>query len=269
MLKIRQSALNSYEKCPFLCYKDWGAWGVYSPREDNEDVSTNKYALCGIAFHEVMETWGKRKIADECLPDNMELYHLHNKLEAEINAIDMKYFEDEDDREKFRQSLHEQLDWVFENWLINKPLMVEHTFDVSNVFEDFPDVTGTVDRIDGNLQTQDVELFDYKTGKLSTKKNLKDNIQAGLYSRAFQKEFGFLPKSFTFIYTKHKRTQEIMITKDFLDASEERIRRIVDNIKNNKFNPPRKMNRFFCNNFCAYKKECPKHVSPKGWEGVG
>lgn len=265
MLKIRQSCLNSYEVCPYLCFKEWGMWGVYSPRENNEETSTNKYALTGIAFHKVMEIWGTSAIEN----NEKSLEELHQFLDNEISLIDPSYFEDEEDIENFRQSLHEQLDWVHENWLLRKPLMVEYTFDLEEVFDGLPAFTGTIDRIDGCLETHDVEMFDYKTGKVATRKDLANNIQAGLYARAFEKEFGFLPKSFTFIYTKHKRVKEIMITKDFLEASEQRIRGIIENIQANRFNPPKKANKFFCNNFCSYKKECPKYVSPKGWEKVG
>lgn len=265
MLKIRQSMLNSFEVCPYMCYKEWGTLGVYSPREDNEEVSTNKYALVGIAFHETMELWGRKRIANE----DIFIYDLHQDLSSRLRNIDQSYFENEEDFNKFESSMHEQLEWVFEHWLQNKPLMVEYSFNVPELFPGFPGITGTVDRIDGNMNTRDIELFDYKTGKVATRKDLASNIQAGLYARAFEKEFGFLPKSFTFIYTKHKRTKEIMITHDFLQASEERIVGILEKIKNNEFSPPKKINRFFCNNFCQHKKECPKHVTPKGWEEVG
>lgn len=267
MLKIRQSALNSYEICPYLCFKEWGVWGVYSPREDNEEVSTNKYALTGIAFHETMEEWGKRAINGDKLSREVEIGYLHQHLQTEINKIDQKYFEDKEDRNNFEASLHTQLDWVFENYLLGKPLKVEHNFDLE-IFPDMPNFTGTIDRIDGVLETRSVDLFDYKTGKVATKKDLSSNIQAGLYSMAFNKEFGFYPRSFTFIYTKHRKIKEIMITREFLEASRQRIFEILDKIKNNQFNPPKKVNRFFCKNFCNYIKECPKYVSPKGWENV-
>lgn len=255
MLTMRQSAINTYEKCMYKGLIEWGDIGS-TGRADEEEL-TNKYARVGIIFHEVMEYWGKNKLKDIDVPVD----DLHKMLDTKLDEEDKDLFESEAEIEKYRVSLHEQLEWTKDACKLSeiRPLGVEVTFNIDDIFTDFIKCTGTIDRIDGNMKEKRIRLGDYKTGKVYTKKELTNNIQATLYSLAFYKQFGFMPEAFDFYFTKFKKVKTIMITPEFIKEGTLRIMDIWYKIKLKQFEP-NCSSVYFCKNFCdIYKrKECPK-----------
>lgn len=266
MKTIRQSSLNAFELCMFKGYNEYGDIGQ-TGKADEEEL-TNKYARVGIVFHEVMEYWGINKMKGK----SVNLNSLHELLDTKLDNEDKSLFDDEIEIEKYRTSLHEQLDWTYEKCLCEtvSPLGVEVTFALDDLLPDFLPVTGTIDRIDGNMDSKEVRLGDYKTGKVYTKKELSSNIQATLYSLAFYKMFGFLPKAFDFYFTKHKKVKTIQITPEFLKNGTERILSIWYKIKQGEFKPTCE-NKYFCKNFCNSYSECPKFKKIKtnsSWDKI-
>lgn len=256
--------LNSYEQCPYMCLLEWGTFGTPDPY-DTDERPTNKYAMTGIALHKVMEDWGNSKMKGIALPR----VTLHDKLDKYFGEIPFDMFEDENDKDKFYNSLHEQIDWLYEHYCTNTPLAVELQFSLQNIIPGLPECTGTIDRIEGDFQTKDVDILDYKTGKVYLNREFDNNIQAAMYSIAFKAMYGFYPKKFIFMFSKHRKTKEIIITDDFIESGVTRIRSDWFHIANGDFNPPPHPPKFFCNNFCPHKKVCPRWKKPKGWEAVG
>lgn len=267
MITIRQSSLNCFEQCLFKGFNEYGEIGQ-TGKADEEEL-TNKYARVGIVFHEVMEYWGKEAICGK----SVSVQELHKLIDLKLDQEDITMFKDEAEIETYRVSLHEQLDWAYERCLCDYvvPLGVEVTFSLEELLPGFVTTTGTIDRIDGDMATKKVRLGDYKTGKVYTKKELGNNIQATLYSLAFYKMFGFLPEAFDFYFTKHKKVKTIMITPEFLKNGVARILDIWYKIKQG--NPiPSCENKYFCNNFCDSKKDCPKFKKIKqnnSWDDIG
>lgn len=264
MILLRQSILNDYETCPYLAKLNWGEHGEKGLK-DTEDVK-NKYAEVGIIFHEVMEWAGRNNIEGKrYTPED-----LHILIDALINAVDVTLFKDTEEIEMYRVSLHEQVNWALNNLAIMeiKPIDVEWEFTFDNMFEGCIEFNGTVDRVYGTLATKDVILGDYKTGKPYTKKELASNMQACIYSLAFFREYGFLPKAFEFYFTKAKKVKKIMITPEFLKAASERILSNWYRMKTGDFEPDNS-NPYFCKNFCNVKNKCPKFKKRgNGWDNV-
>lgn len=266
MLTVRQSSLNTFEKCMWKGFVEYGNIGQ-TGKSDEEEL-TNKYARVGIVFHEVMEHWGLNKMEGK----SVKLTELHELLDSKLNNEDKTLFKNDEEIETFRNSLHEQLDWCYEKCICDtvSPLGVEVTFSLDNLLPGFLTTTGTIDRIDGNMKNKEIRLGDYKTGKVYTKKELSNNIQATLYSLAFYKMFGFLPKAFDFYFTKHKKVKTIQITPEFLKRGTERILDIWFKIEQGEFKPTCK-NKYFCKNFCDSIKECPKFNIAKqnnSWDNI-
>lgn len=266
MLTVRQSSLNCFEKCMYKGYNEFGDVGSIGKADEQE--LTNKYARIGIIFHETMEIWGNNKMEGK----SVNLETLHKILNDKLDCEDKSLFENEEEIENYRVSLHEQLDWTYEKCLCDTvtPLGVEVTFSLDNLLPDFITCTGTIDRIDGDMTTKEIRLGDYKTGKVYTKKELSNNIQATLYSLAFYKMFGFLPKAFDFYFTKHKKVKTVMITPEFLKNGTERILDIWYKILQKDFRPTCE-NKYFCKNFCDSYKECPKYSKVKlnnNWDNI-
>jgi CRISPR/Cas system-associated exonuclease Cas4 (RecB family) len=243
---------------------EWGAYGTPDPY-DTDERPTNKYAMTGIALHETMEHWGNEKIKGDSLPKIV----LHDKLDERFALIPFDMFVDDEDKTEFYNSLHEQLDWLYEHYCANTPLAVELKFSLENIIAGLPTCAGTIDRIEGDMTTKDVDILDYKTGKVYTHRECDDNMQAAMYSIAFKTMYGFYPRKFIFLFSKHRKTREIIITKEFIESGTTRIRSNWFHIVNGDFNPPPHPNKFFCNNFCPHKDNCPRWKKPKGWELVG
>lgn len=265
MLKIRQSMLASYSKCPYKCFLEWGEVGEQGKCETEESVG-NKYNRTGIAFHEVMEYAGNKIIQGE----SITLFELIEEMIKQFDTIPTEMFDDEEDLKTRRESMVEQIEWTYENILQSKNfLKVECNFEVKNMFPEMPPFTGTIDVVSGKLKEQDVVLMDYKTGKVYTKNELNNNIQACIYSMAFYAEYGFLPKEFVFIFTKFKKIKRVPITLEYINRVSAEIVRIMYEIKNKNFEPNTK-NKFFCKNFCEFYTECPGHKksNKQGWDAV-
>lgn len=267
MIKLRMSMLADYEKCPYLCSVNWGKLGELG-KVDTEGSVTNKYAQYGIIFHEVMEQHALSMMEG----NSLTLPMLHDLLDKKLKDFDLSLLKEPEEHLEWVQSLHEQLDWGYENRCMSfaKVIGAEVTFKLDGLIDgiDIP-FSGTMDRIVGDLDTKEVYIEDWKTGKVYTKKELSNNIQATVYSLAFYRMFGFLPKEFRFIFTKHKKVKTVQITPDFLEKGIERILGNWYKIKNGECTP-NTSNKFFCKNFCSINKECPtqKRVNKKGWELV-
>jgi RecB family exonuclease len=254
--------LNTYETCPRLCFEEWGAIGT--KERDDDEMPTNKYASTGIALHKTMEIWGLQKK----MGNSMSLLQLHDLLDMKFEEIDVRLFDDEEDKLEFYNSLHEQIDWLWDKACQTTPALLEYKFKLP-LIETFPEFTGTIDRIEGNFETRHVDIVDYKSGKVYTKRELASNMQAGIYAMAFQRMFGFYPERFIFLFSKEKKEKVVEITQEFLDSSVTRIKSVWYHIINGDFDAPAKPNKYFCNHFCTVKNKCPRFKRPRGWEMVG
>lgn len=270
MLVIRQSMISDYEVCPYMCMKIWGKFGEPDPPFRESDELTNKYAMCGTALHTVMDEWAKAVKGTAKYP----LEHAQERLVELITAIPDEVFEEDTTdgltKDDWFEKMRDQLEWIWDIYTTAPPLFSELNFHIENLIPGLPPIEGTMDRIDGNLRTQDINLYDYKTGKQYTKKELSRNVQATLYSLAFEYMFGFRPKNFIFIFSKTKREKVIPITQEFIDRGLERIKGVWYKVLQEDFTIPNKPNKFYCQNFCPVYDGCPKwsKASPEGWEGV-
>lgn len=266
MKKLRMTMMGDYERCPFLCKVNWGTIGEIG-KADTEVRDMNKYAWFGIVFHEVMEIHALAKMEGNLIP----LETLHNILDEKLANTEMSMLKDIEELDEWKESLHNQLDWGFEEATLEHTNVIgaEATFELDNLIPECLPFTGTMDRIVGNLDTKEVAIEDWKTGRVYTKKELSSNIQATVYSLAFYKMFGFMPEEFRFYFTKHKKVKVIKITPDFIKKGTERILENWYKMNNNEWNP-NTANKYFCKNFCSISKECitQKKVEKKGWEKI-
>jgi hypothetical protein len=265
MLVLRQSILGDWEQCPRICYKNWGNYGELGQCEAQREEYSNKYTSTGIALHEAME-WQGLELKGGRKPTRLEL---HDILDVRFGKIPDNVFEDDNDKESFYDSAHEQIDWLYENFKEMTPLLVEFNFTVDELFPGSPKFNGTVDRVDGNIFTKDVHLGDYKSGKVFTRKELASNVQATIYALAWEKMYGFRPETFTFYFSKFGKIKEIQITDEFIEAGLERIKSNWLHIMNGDFDPPTRPNKWFCDHFCKHKADCPRYMKPDGWSEVG
>lgn len=244
MIRFSVSCLGTYETCPWSCKMTYNEIGV----DKNEDVEGNFYGEFGSLLHDLFDRYYKDDLAK---PDMVIEFHR--------KVTDLKYDFPDGKKQDYLDSALEQIDYFYEKYADMKPLMTEEEIDITIEGVPLP-FKGFVDRIDGNIEEKEIVLSDYKTGRSSkfTKRELEDNIQATVYSLWVREKFGFLPTRFVFIFTKERRTKEIVINEAFIERGLARIRRISKCIEDGIFVPQPKGGVYFCKNFCNYYKECPK-----------
>lgn len=245
MERLRMSALNCYETCPYKCKKEFGVLGTPPPPSVEEEKF---YAEYGILIHDLFDKFAKGDIKTQ---EEMELEYKIGSGKILGEPVGKKT------KAEFIEEGYRHIDWFFEKWSAIPPLFTEKSFEglkIEGIDEEF---TGTVDRAVGNTESKDVELQDWKTGssKKYTKKEMAHNIQATVYSLWFYKEYGFYPKKFTFIFTAERRTKSINITEEFISKGLLRIKGIYELMKQDVWLTNK--NKFFCDNFCQFQEECP------------
>lgn len=245
MMEIRQTALNVYETCPHMFKEQFGEMGDGFEYQ-NDSLPSNKYAMSGIALHETMEHWGQQKIYGI----NLRERELQVMLDQKMNSIPREMWDNDIDKRYFMESLKEQLSWTYDQVKEYRPIAVEENFSGVELMPGMPPFTGTIDLTIGNLEKHDVDLCDYKTGKVHTRLELKSNMQATIYCLYFLKKYGFLPKHFTFYFSKYKKIKTIEINQEFMERGMERIVSNWMHILNRDFNPPIKPNKWFCQHSC-------------------
>jgi DNA helicase-2/ATP-dependent DNA helicase PcrA len=130
---------------------------------------------------------------------------------------------------------------------IEKPFKIKVTSDIY--------IVGKIDRVDG-LTGKNVEIVDYKTGKIPDEKELKKSLQLSIYAMAATDRGLYKRKlsevNLTFYYLQEptkisfqKKPEDLMITK-------EKIIDIVGNIRTNDFTPTPGP---WCD-FCPFKMIC-------------
>lgn len=116
-------------------------------------------------------------------------------------------------------------------------------------------LTGKIDRIDKNNARQ-IEIIDYKTGKVPDEKKLKNDIQLSIYALAassrelFRKNLKDIKTSYYFLNTGEKKSY--IKTEKEINETKEKIIKTVSEIRKNDFSPKPGPQ---CD-FCSFKIIC-------------
>ena len=122
-------------------------------------------------------------------------------------------------------------------------------------------LTGILDRLDKNPETDEYEIIDYKTGKkMPSQAMLEDNLQLGVYSLAISDRWKQVaPENITasLYFLKHNDKVSINISREKLEQVKKRILTIITEIEkrleSQEFEPtPGPL----CD-WCEFKKICP------------
>jgi putative RecB family exonuclease len=123
---------------------------------------------------------------------------------------------------------------------------------------------GILDRLD-RLPTGELEIVDYKTGKVPQSK-YKDSaiLPAKIYAYMCREQLGEVPKQIRLLYVQFGKTLTIPVTDADMDYAEKRVREAWAKIENwyeLGFFPPIANN--LCMNWCAFKSICPLFAVPE------
>ena len=142
-----------------------------------------------------------------------------------------------------------------------KTLAIEHKIELNLTNE--VKLIGFIDRLVENIQTNEIEIHDYKTGNsIPTENQMKENRQLALYSIAIRETFG-KDKNICLIwhFLAHDVKVCIRKTEEQLEKLKQDIISLVKEIEQTKEFPPNKS--VLCG-WCEYKSICPMfNVKPK------
>ncbi len=117
-------------------------------------------------------------------------------------------------------------------------------------------IHGEIDRID-RLPSGGIEIIDYKTGKVSSQKNVEESLQLTIYALACRDALGLgTPERVTLYFTESATRLSTMRTDEQLDAAREAILARVSPIRSGDFvATPGKA----CQ-WCDYRAMCPERA---------
>lgn len=253
MKRFSVSCINTYETCGYKCLRQYNKIG-----EDKLEDDKNFYGEFGALLHDLFDKHYKENLTKDKMVDMF--YSALNDLECEFP---------DGKKEDYINSALEQIDYFYDKYSIMIPIATEEEFEDFYIDGISLPWKGFIDRIDGNDKEKSVVISDYKTGRSSkfTKRELNDNVQATVYSLYYKQKYGFYPERFVFIFTKERKTKEIIINEAFIERGLARIKRSIRNMEQGIFLPESKGGKFFCKNFCKFYNECPKYIkSNDGWD---
>ena len=261
---VRRSHIELYKQCPYAFYLEC----IKEVQQEN-----NAYALHGIILHEIFD---KYSYEDEISKDVLT----SEFMQRFTSEVPKTHYSFEDKPELYDQLIERGLNAVdsFISFHSNtgKPFVTEENITFS-LRDDLPKVSITMDRVD---QDEDGELhmLDYKCGKTFTGSKLSEDLQVPLYCLALEKQYGKLPKSFTFLFVsqgaerkytlQENRTYVCTVRKkDYTIQVDERadfVMGILNAIKEEQFSQ-KSNNAWHCNNMCYYNKKGICEGGNTGW----
>jgi CRISPR/Cas system-associated exonuclease Cas4 (RecB family) len=250
--QIRRTHIETYRSCPHKFYLE-----VIKGNK----MPQNEYTQVGSDVHEVIEAE---------LHEGIGLSQAKVRIENYFAKYDDALFENKTKTDMFLRAT-ESIDTFYEAILphIKNIYAIEEQI-VFSIGEDIPNVSITMDLIteyDGEL-----DMHDWKTGKVMVGKKLEADLQAPLYIYAVQKHFNKPVKTFTFYYLQENKTRTFvrsetnpdeyicMVGKrkyvvSLMDAIRE-VKRIFNRIKKGNFNIPQDTrSMYFTCKMCHLQKE--------------
>ncbi|MDD3414838.1 MAG: PD-(D/E)XK nuclease family protein [Lachnospiraceae bacterium] len=251
---ISSTMFEAYLKCPFM-FKE-----LFVVNKNVE--MPNKWSRIGQELHSLFDKWSYK--------DDKNSKTMITEFIQQYQTINKDLFDNEEDYTNFFDTSCKSIrNWIKSEEQYSKPLYTEKQHFVK-LHDDLPQVRVTIDRIngdEGNASEWDVQ--DYKTGRVYTAEQLRENIQLPTYAMAIKTIYGALPKYLRLRFTQHNKerlyvrldddTYECKVPRGgtytiSLNKTLDKMVDIYSNIKKDSFKP-NISNIYFCDNFCPLMKE--------------
>lgn len=254
---IRRTYIETYRSCPHKFYKEVILGNTQPP---------TSYTQIGIDLHEIFDKacngTGNRDTAFEEMIIKFEEYsdELFSSGFSSDNRSDMW--------DRTTNSVDTFFSVVLPS-LPSRPFTTEETIEFS-VGEELPNVQFTMDRIDE--VDGELEMHDWKTGRVMVGQKLSSDLQAPLYIYGTQLHFNKPVRSFTFYYLNENKTRTF--TRDITDPDRytcrvgkrdyhislldgvREIQKVFSQIKKGNFNIPQNTSKMhFTCKVCHLKKQ--------------
>lgn len=247
---IRRTYIEEYRKCPHKFF--------LHVIQGNAEPSTC-YTQIGSDLHELFEKAVKDRsyTLDQMKQEFYETYW--NNYNDELFELSS--------REKMEERAIDSMDAIYEYIkILPMPFATEETIHYS-IGDDLPLVEFTMDLITEN-ENGNLDMHDWKTGKVMVGKNIEIDLQAPLYIQGVQQHYGRQVDSFTFYYLQENKTRTFKRVnsdtfvctvgkreyKVSLQDTVREIQRVFNQIKKGNFNIPQDVKKmYFTCKMCHFK----------------
>ena len=243
-LYLSATSINTYNVCP-LKYK-------YQYIDNIEGTPDVQHFKIGLLIHKVIEE-----------------YHVasHNSFEDMLILLDKHWKnykfiykqQEQQERKDSKEMLENYWNYIQLNPTSQPLIEYAFSFQVDDLI-----LTGMCDRIDVDVDNN-ITIIDYKTSKKAqTEKQLKNNIQLGIYALLSQldginfggKRIKSMPKKLVMLYLRNKNPEvQVAFSEDEISKLVKKIKEVSLNIRSGKFPTNKSM---YCD-WCDYKNLlCPE-----------
>ena len=250
--KISVTALNLYKRSPYEFYLNF----VLNLKNQETNVTELDNLMIGNLLHDVLNTFAKSKIKESC--DDTEIYnflittlnnYIYNNLESSyLPTIDIQL---ESIKVILKNFSRWQADFSHSGWkIIHSEIDCEDFYITCD--GEKTKITGRIDRIDYNKNSDEWLIIDYKTSKLAMDINrifrprlmTWTDYQMPLYVEYFKQTKKLEKVSFAYLNLFQKKSEKYLNyvepLEGSLDIALEEVQELIRNIKSANFWPPSK-----------------------------
>jgi ATP-dependent DNA helicase UvrD/PcrA len=241
-LQLSPSAIDAYERCP-MKYMFQYLWSVRGGPH------------ASMTFGNVMHTTIKEFVGELRRRGRVPLEEVLAIYEREWSSAG---FPDDYQEQEYRKAGREQLAAFHETYSAAPAdaIYQEKAFELP--LENGVIVTGRIDqinRLDGRIDGDAVEIVDYKTGKPRDAKKANGDLQLSVYALAAREVLELEPKRLVLYNLMSNEPVATTRNAKSLAAAKEKIGEVADQIRAGEFSPKPG---FGCG-YCDFKPLCPAH----------
>lgn len=244
--RVSYSQLNTYEDCPKK-YKY--AYLFKVPSKPHASLSF------GSSIHNTLrDFYSLHKDAREGLVGIVEKPNEQKLIELyEQNWISQGY-DSKAHEEKRRISGKKILKDYYTNLYDEnqKPYSLEESFSVHVGESVFVGKIDRIDIVDDSGEKMEVEIIDYKTGKVKNESNIKKDLQLPLYALFAEEKLGLKVVSAKYVFVEHGEVVEVDVSESRKIEARERVVEIIKMIKSQDF----KATPGYLCKYCDYNTIC-------------
>ena len=142
------------------------------------------------------------------------------------------WYESKEQKEKYRKKGKESLKNLYNQIKEKPPQVMELERGFNFKIENYT-IRGVIDRVD-KIDSNKIEIIDYKTGSPKTEKNLEKD-QLLIYQIAASETFGWQVQKLTFYYLDNNTRVSFLGNTDEINKMKDKIAREIEEIKNSNF----------------------------------
>jgi DNA helicase-2/ATP-dependent DNA helicase PcrA len=244
--RVSYSQLNTYEDCPKK-YKY--AYVLRVPSKAHASLSF------GTTIHNTLKDfYTLHKESKEGLEGIVEEPNEEKLLELYATHWVSRGYDSKDHEKKRKRSGEKMLREYYRNLYREdqKPYRMEESFSVHVNDSVFVGKIDRIDIVDDSKEKLEVEIIDYKTGKVKNEANIKKDLQLPLYALFAEEKLGLKVVGAKYIFVEHSEVVEVDVSREKKEEAREKVVEIIEEIRKQNFAPTPG---YLCR-YCDYNTVC-------------